>query len=498
MNRRRCPAYWSRRLNSVYGVSAQACQSRLIHAGGRVSTSITVRRYLDKQDVRYTTIGVDRPLDELLQHGNDQIKASQIAKAVVLKDLRGMLMAVLPGPNQLNIEALNRQLHRNLQPAQRQDYQAIFADCTPGILPPLGEAYGFETVVDDGLLDQELIFFVSGNNSELVRISGYDFQLMHSNAWFGNSFSHIAADREKHNDEQMPQHDDSASHNHKDLAQLLQQPDAIPALPLIAQKINQLNNNPYAHGEDLAKLIETDTSLSQQIIQYAQSAPYVNDKTSSTIRQVIARSLSYDLVMNFALGISATRVFKITPHGPLGLQAFWRHATYSATMVYGLCQVIPRKHHLQVGTAVLCALLHNIGVLMFGQRFPREFTELNNAVSNNPETAVIDIEQHLFGITHAQIGHWLTHYWLLPDELVTVTLEHHNSAYSGPYQEYVRLVFLANSLLKQYQIGDAGDEGISDEFLQQMGVTRQQVLPVLDKTIQGRDELDNMARQLAA
>ena len=460
-----------------------------------MSTSITVRRYLDKQDVRYTTISFESPLDDMLQRGNDKIKPFQIAKAVVLKDLRGMLMAVLPGPNQLNIEALNRQLHRNLQPAQSEDYQTIFADCAPGILPPLGEAYGFETVVDDGLLDQDLIFFVSGNNNELVRISGYDFQLMHSNAWYGNTFSHIVKDNQQSTDADEPDNDARAN---KDLGQLLQQPDAIPPLPVIAQKISQLNNNPYAHGEDLAKLIETDASLSDQIIKYAQSAPYVSDKTASTIRQVISQSLSYDLVMNFALGISATRVFKTTPHGPLGLQAFWRHATYSATMVYGLCQIIPRKHHLQIGTAVLCGLLHNIGVLMFGHRFPEEFIELNNAISNNPDTPVTEVEQRMFGTTHVEIGHWLTHYWLMPDELVTVTREHHNADYNGPYKEYVRLVYLADKLLKQHKIGDADDDDIDDEFLQQMGVTKQQVIPVLEKTIQGRDELDNMARQLAA
>src|SRR5210317_348917 len=130
----------------------------------------------------------------MFNNGNEKVNPSQIAKAVVLKDIRGMLMAVLPGPHLLDIDAINRQLHRNLREADTEDYQTVFSDCTPGILPPLGEAYGFETVIDDGLLDQDLVYFVSGNNNELVRISGYDFQLLHSNAWYGNTFSHISKD----------------------------------------------------------------------------------------------------------------------------------------------------------------------------------------------------------------------------------------------------------------------------------------------------------------
>jgi HD-like signal output (HDOD) protein/prolyl-tRNA editing enzyme YbaK/EbsC (Cys-tRNA(Pro) deacylase) len=461
-----------------------------------VSTSITVRRYLDKQDVRYATTEFDGALDEMLNNGNDKVNPSQIAKAVVLKDLRGMLMAVLPGPNHLNVEALNRQLHRNLRPAESEDYQTIFADCAPGILPPLGEAYGFETVVDDGLLDQDLIYFVSGNNNELVRISGYDFQLLHSNAWYGNAFSHITEEDNYDRDatsEESPQNTPAP-----DLLKQLERLEVTPKMPAITQKINQLNNNPYAHGEDLAKLLEGDPNLSEQIVRYTQTAPYVKDASISTMRQAISRGLGYDLVLNFGIGISATRAFKITSHGPLGLQAFWRHATYSATLIHGLCQMLPRKQNLQLGTAVLCGLLHNIGYLVFGYLYPKEFALLNSVISDMPDGSIIELEQRKFGVTHAYLGQWLMNEWSMPPEVIKATMEHHNADYDGPYKEYVKLIFLTDALLKQHNIGDAADNEISDELLQSLGLTKHLVNSALEKTIQERDELDNMARQLAA
>jgi len=461
-----------------------------------VSTSITVRRYLDKQDVRYATTVFDGSMDELFNKGNDKVNPSQIARAIVLKDFHGMLMAVLPGPNLLNIDALNRQLHRNLRVAENEDFQTIFADCAPGVLPPLGEAYGFETVVDDGLLDQDLIYFVSGNNNELVRISGYDFQLLHSNAWYGNAFSHIATSINQGNEEQSE--GDNKIAPVPDLRERLTKLEIPPQMPVLTQKIIQLNNNPYAHGEELAKLLEGDLNLSEQIIRYAQTAPYVKNSAISTVRQAISRSLSYDVVMNFGLGISATRAFKITSHGPLGLQAFWRHATYSATLIHGLCQALPRKQHLQPGIAVLCGLLHNIGYLVFGYLFPKEFAGLNVAFSEISDNSITELEQRKFGITHTELGHWLMEAWSMPSELITVTAEHHNGDYSGPFKEYVRLVYLTDTLLKQHNIGDAADNEIGDEFLQSMGLTKQQVNTALEKTIQGSNELDNMARQLAA
>jgi HD-like signal output (HDOD) protein len=86
----------------------------------------------------------------------------------------------------------------------------------------------------------------------------------------------------------------------------------------------------------------------------------------------------------------------------------------------------------------------------------------------------------------------------MPSEINTAILHHHDLEYSGPYKEYAYLVHLADTLLAQQNIGDSSNDEISDEFLQRLGLNRQQVNVVLEKTIKSRDELDNMARQLAA
>lgn len=461
-----------------------------------MSTSITVRRYLNKQDVRYATTEFAGSIDEMFHSGNEKIDPSQIAKAVVLKDIRGMLMAVLPGPHVLDIDAINRQLHRDLREAGAEDYQTVFADCSPGILPPLGEAYGFETVIDDGLLDQDLVYFVSGNENELVRISGYDFQLLHSNAWFGNTFSQISKEETGQADTVSPKVETT---ERKDIREQLSEISQPPELPIMAQRIIQLDTNPYAHGEDLAKLIESDPAFSEQIIRYAQTASYAKDPSIATLRQTMSRGLTYDLVMNIALAISTLKTFQITSHGPLGLQSFWRHATYSATLIHGLCTLLPRKQRVQTGKAILAAMLHNLGHLVLASLFPKEFSDLNSALSdNNNETSITDLEQRMFGITHCEIGHWLAEFWNMPSEVCTAIKQHHDLEYDGPYKEYAYLVQLADILLAQHNIGDASYDELPEKLLQDLGISKQQVNTVFEKTIKDREDLDNMARQLAA
>lgn len=460
-----------------------------------MSTSITVRRYLDRQDVRYATIPFSGPCEDVFRDGTDMLPASKIAKAIILKDVRGLIMAVLPGPNELNVDILNRQLHRNLQKADLADFKGIFNDCADHVFPPLGEAYGFETIIDDDLLDLDLIFMVSGNNNEFIRISGYDFQLLHSNAWFGNSFSQakdelkakeIAATEEK-KPTVIPK-----------IKQQIEKITNLPPMPTMAQKIIQLNSNPYAHADDLAKLIEKDPSLSAQIIRYGQSPIYGYQGTISSVRQSISRVLGYDLVMNIALGIATTRPFKNASGGPLGLHAYWRHATYSATLAQALSNAMPRKSRPRVGTAYLCGLLHNFGYLLLGYLFPKEFALLNNMVKENNNEPLIEQEMELLGTNHCEIGRWLMESWNMPLEISIAMSEHHNADYDGPMAEYPRILYVSDSLLKNHDFGDASTDDLPSEMIEALGLTEYQVTAALEKVLKGSDDLDTMARQLVA
>lgn len=269
-------------------------------------------------------------------------------------------------------------------------------------------------------------------------------------------------------------------------------------MPAMAQKIIQLNTNLHAHAEDLAKLIEKDPSLSAQIIRYAQSPFYGYQGSISSIRQAISRVLGYDLVMNIALGIAATRPFKNTSHGALGLNAYWRHATYSAALAQTLCNSMPRRNRPRPGATYACGLLHNFGFLILGYLFPKEFAMVNNAVSDDPTTPVLEHEMTLLGTNHCEIGQWLMEAWSMPQEITTAISEHHNIDYSGPLSEYSRLVYVSDCLLKSLNIGDAESGNVPAILLESLGLNELQAKTALEKTIKGSEDLDTMARQLAA
>ena len=101
-----------------------------------------------------------------------------IAKAVVVRDEKGVAMAVIPGDAWLDLDALNRESGRDFYLDDEADLSSLFPDCAAGAVPAIGPAYGLETLVDDSLKTLANLYFEAGDHRHLVRISGDDLVRM--------------------------------------------------------------------------------------------------------------------------------------------------------------------------------------------------------------------------------------------------------------------------------------------------------------------------------
>lgn len=110
------------------------------------------------------------------------VSEGRLAKAVLLKDTGGFLLAVLPACNTVDIGHLCKVLHRPLQLATEADLAEAFYDCEPGAVPAVGEEYLIPTVVDEGLRHLEEVFFEAGDHERLVHISSDGFSRLMEDA----------------------------------------------------------------------------------------------------------------------------------------------------------------------------------------------------------------------------------------------------------------------------------------------------------------------------
>ena len=103
------------------------------------------------------------------------VPGERLAKSVVLEDGDRYLMAVVPATRSVDLGALHRRWGRELGLATEEEVARIFTDCEPGAVPPLGQLYGMETIIDEAFVDAEDVYFEGGDHRALVHVNGSDF-----------------------------------------------------------------------------------------------------------------------------------------------------------------------------------------------------------------------------------------------------------------------------------------------------------------------------------
>ncbi|MGI9331575.1 MAG: aminoacyl-tRNA deacylase [Gammaproteobacteria bacterium] len=153
-----------------------------------MSIARVLRDYLDDHEVQYELVDHPATGDSMHAAAAAHVPGECLAKAVLLEDDGGYLMAVLPSTRHVHLGLLHKQFERSVGLATEVEIGALFADCDPGAMPPVGAAYGIDTIVDDTLTEQPDIYFEAGDHHTLVHLSGPAFNELMKEAGQG-SFS---------------------------------------------------------------------------------------------------------------------------------------------------------------------------------------------------------------------------------------------------------------------------------------------------------------------
>lgn len=463
--------------------------------------SSQLQQFLERMNLPYTLIR-HAPADSLEDAAElSGIPLSRLARAVILADQQGLLMAVLPGDHLLDFGALTELLGRRLRPVTLDRISPRFPDCVPGSIPPIAAAFDFEAVVDERLANLGSVYLEPGSHDTLLCLEGADFQSLHATSRWGRIARPVQAlvSRDGYGfllPDGVDQHRLAQLRPPEDIQRRIARQQDLPAMPEMAHQLLRLRNDPTATILDLGRILARDPSLGAQIVRYAGSAYYGYRGTVESIEQAI-RVLGFETVLNMCLGLAASRTFRTPPNGPIGLQAFWRHAMYSAALCQGLATLAPRQLGLKRGLAWLAGLVHNLGFLLLGHLFKPEFYLLNKTVELNPDVPVTLVERRLLGIDHTQLGARLLEAWGMPPQLVVATREHHNEAYSGEHAHYALLLLLSDHLLRGYDIGDGAAEDPPPLVFTSLGLDSEAVLRLTQQVVEDAEGLEGMARQLA-
>ena len=257
--------------------------------------------------------------------------------------------------------------------------------------------------------------------------------------------------------------------------------NALPPLPGMAQRILLLGSDPFADSRKLGELIELDPVITTHVIRWTSSAFYGYRGKITSVQEAINRVLGFDFVFNLALGLSALAPLKGPIEGPIGIKMFWTHALASTYFLKALNEQMPASTRLEPKEVFLAALLRNIGFPLLGHMFPEDFKNVESRIIANPTIAILDLENEVLGIDHAQLGSLLMGAWCLPKPLIDSTYNHHNPNYCGDNDRLTLLIFLCDCLLARLGIGDALNQICPDEVFDKLQISPVTCQELLDK-----------------
>jgi Ala-tRNA(Pro) deacylase len=155
-----------------------------------MTIAATLASYLERAGIQPETLTHPRTPSASRTAEASHVSGDRVAKAVLLKDATGYLLAVLPASHDLQLDAVRALTGRSLALAAEEEIGRTFHDCEIGAVPPVGAAYGLPAVVDDSLVTESEIYLEGGDHTTLVRLSQEEFAELMQGAKAGSFSRH--------------------------------------------------------------------------------------------------------------------------------------------------------------------------------------------------------------------------------------------------------------------------------------------------------------------
>jgi Ala-tRNA(Pro) deacylase len=152
--------------------------------------SDVVKTYLNDRGIDYQLSAHRKTATSRQSAAAAHVKANQVAKAVLMNHGGEYLMVVVPADSRVDNNRIDREMGTHYQLAPQNQVESMLDDCVPGAIPPIGRAYGVETLVDDSLASLTDVYFEAGDHEHLIHVSGIDFHKLLSDCRHGQYSIH--------------------------------------------------------------------------------------------------------------------------------------------------------------------------------------------------------------------------------------------------------------------------------------------------------------------
>jgi HD-like signal output (HDOD) protein/prolyl-tRNA editing enzyme YbaK/EbsC (Cys-tRNA(Pro) deacylase) len=430
-----------------------------------------------------------------------EVDPGNIIQLVLMNDDLGRAQVIFPGHRMLLIDNLNRAMGRSLTTVKQADLNELLDQYAIAALPAIPDITGLPSIIDESLFDMhgEYVYVDAGDPELLVQVPTSTFRNSIAKAQkssFTEDVSAIELNATPEAEDQERIVKAIEKFTSLRIKQRIEDTLELPPLPQSAQDIIKLRANPEADSDELSNIVDTDPSLSAQVVSWASSSFYNAPGNVKSVHDAIIRVLGFDLVMNLSMGLSLGKTLNVPKNEPDGYLPYWQNALWMALGTTALISKIEPAYRPSFGMAYLSGLLHNFGHLVLAHVFPPHYELICRYREANPHLDSAVIEHHCLGITSEQIGSQLMAVWALPEQVVTAIRQQKNSSFGGTNCEYSRLLFLTRQLLAKKGIMPHVVSQPYQEILEFFRLTPEKTEEALGALFDSQDEVQAMASMM--
>lgn len=222
--------------------------------------------------------------------------------------------------------------------------------------------------------------------------------------------------------------------------------DTLPTIPSILRKLLAIIEKPKISINEIGSFIANDPVLTSRVLKVVNSPIYGFPGRISSLNQALIL-LGLNVVRGMLLGVS---VFEAMQKTMVGL---WEHSLGCAIA----SRIIAKKKGLKEPEEIsIAGLLHDIGKVVMGLKFPDEYGKAI-ADAQNSEIFMIEAEKKHFNISHSDAGGWIALKWNFPQNLVEPIEYHHKPHLSRNLPLQTAIVHFADVLTRAAGFGFSGD-----------------------------------------
>ncbi len=230
----------------------------------------------------------------------------------------------------------------------------------------------------------------------------------------------------------------------------------LPTLPVMLSNINRLMMNPRTSAKEVGQLISSDPAITSKILRVVNSSFYGFPNRITTITHAIV-ILGFNTIKSIVLSSSIFDTFKGDGvERRFNRMEFWKHSIG----VGAVAKVLGRRRgYTATEEFFIAGLLHDVGKIIIDQYLHDEFIEILDRV-NTREILMLQAEEEVIGVNHAELAGWLFEKWNLSKGLVECIATHHNPSLAKELPEYAAVIHLADIIARTMGLGSGGDRKV--------------------------------------